>query len=104
MLETTARQDSQRPAVACSGCGWHYAPRPFERPQGIYPMPKRAVGRDVACRYIVRFDGHTYREPTAIDDYEVLLVNRHNEVIARISSLDTFPKPVDTSDFDDIPF
>ena len=79
-------------------------PRPVERPEGIYPIPKKCVGRDVACRYIDRFDGRTHREPTAIDDYEVLLVNRHNKVIAKISSLDTFPKPVDPSLNDDIPF
>ena len=116
-----------RPPVTCRGCGRHYPPHESANVMTFFgnalvscsecdkPKPKpeppifsgrvrHSVGRDVACRYIVRFDGRTHREITAIDDYEVYLVNRHNEVIAIVSSFDTFPKAVDTEIFDDIPF
>ena len=88
-----------------------YAQRPkFPKPKaGMRPgvgfryLYKRTY-RDVACRYIQRFGGSTYKEPTAIDDYEVYLRNRDGEIIATISSFDRFPKPVDTQIFDNIPF
>ena len=120
-----------RPPVTCRGCGRHYEPHQnatvmtfsgFDRvtcsdcsepkkekskppqPPVIFPIPKKTVGRDVACRYIVRCDGRTFWHQTDFDVADVYLQDREGNVIAKVSALDTFPKPVDTSEFDDIPF
>ena len=86
--------------VNCSDC--HLAQ---SKPPGVFPIPKKVVGRDVACRYIIRYDGRTFWHQTDVDVAEVYLKNKHNdEVIAKVGSFDKFPKPIDTSDFDDIPF
>ena len=104
--------------INCSDC-WREKPKPHPKVDAhnqargmrpfcapIFPLQRiiKSTYRDVACRYLERHGGRTYREETAIDDYEVYLVNCHNVVVARISWRDRFPKPVDTSDFDDIPF
>ena len=119
----------QRPAVTCSGCGHHYQPHqsagvmtfignnlvscgncePKEKSKPkpasrVFPIPNKVVGRDVACRYIIRYDGRTFWHQTDVDVAEVYLKNKHDEVIAKIGSFDKFPKPIDTSDFDDIPY
>ena len=54
------------------------------------PKPKRTIGRDVACRYIVRLDGTTFWTDAA----EIYLRNKHGAVIAKVGSFDAFPKPV----------
>ena len=116
-----------RPPVECRGCGRHYpphesanvmtfvgfnlvhcsncdTPKAKPTPPVIFPIPKKTVGRDVACRYIVRYDGSTFWHQTDFDDADVYLQDHFGKVIARVSPFDTFPKPVDTSEFDDIPF
>ena len=118
----------RRPPVTCEGCGRHYgwdecaAVMHYEnfklihcsdcdkpkvekpKPQPVFPIPQKCVGRDVACRYIVRYDGKTFWHQTDADAGEIYLQDREGNVIAKVSAFDTFPKPVDTSEFDDIPF
>ena len=116
-----------RPPVECRGCGRHYEPhqdaavmtfsgnslihcsncdKPKAKPTPpvIFPIPKKTVGRDVACRYIVRYDGRTFWHQTDIDDAEVYLRNAFGVVIAKVGAFDKFPKPVDEIVFDDMPF
>ena len=116
-----------RPPVECRGCGRHYpphesanvmtfvgfnlvhcsncdTPKAKTTPPVIFPIPKRTIGRDVVCRYIVRFDGTTFWQQTDVDDGDVYLRNKHGKVIAKVSQFDTFPKPFDPSLIDDIPF
>ena len=125
MLETTARHDFEAPFVSCKGCAREYAqkesgaalieqigaylvactncdkPEPTPR---IFAIPNKVIGRDVACRYIVRYDGRTFWHQTDVDDAEVYLQDRKGNVIARVSPFDRFPKPLDATEFDDIPF
>ena len=117
-----------RPPVRCRGCGRHYEPHQHApvmtfvgfnlvhcsncdkpkvekpKPQAVFPIPPKCVGRDVACRYIVRYDGRTFWHQTDFDEADVYLQDREGNVIAKVSAFDTFPKPVDTNEFDDIPF
>ena len=90
--------------VNCSDC--HKTK--IEKPKvPIFRYPRRFYKwayRDVACRYLQIFGGRTHREITAIDDFEIYLVDRNDEVIAKVSPFDRFPKPLETTDFDDIPF
>ena len=125
MLETTTRHRFEAPLVKCRGCGRQYShkdwvtvlierigahlvactncrkpkPKPF-----IFPIPNKTVGRDVAIRYIIRYDGRTFWHQTDVDEAEVYLQNKHGTVIAKVSQFDTFPKPVEKSVFDDMPF
>lgn len=84
--------------VACTNCE-----KPKPKPL-VFPIPKKVVGRDVACRYIVRFHGRTFWHQTDVDVAEVYLQNVKGDVIAKVSSFDRFPKPVANSEFEDIPF
>ena len=117
-----------RPPVTCRGCGRHYEPHQntavmtfvgfnlvhcsncdapkAEKPKTpiIFPKPKKCIGRDVACRYIVRFHGSTFWYQTDIDTAEVYLRNAFGDVIAKVGTFDSFPKPVDEIVFDDMPF
>ena len=104
--------------ISCSNCPKPKAEKPLrsvaaliqhqrlkqKRPICPYPKVYKRTYRDVACRYLQQYGGRTYREQTAIDDFEVYLVNPNNIAIATISSLDRFPKPIADVVCDDIPF
>ena len=104
--------------VSCSNCSKPKPKKPLrsvaeliqrqrlKQKRPIFPYPKvyKRTYRDVACRYLQRYGGRTHREQTAIDDFEVYLVNPNNVAIATISSLDRFPKPIEDVVCDDIPF
>ena len=64
----------------------------------------RHVGRDVALRYILRFNGSTFARKTDFDNFEVLLKNPIGVVIATVSMLDTFEKPAAETEVFDIPY
>lgn len=123
LAELTARHSWEAPLISCKGCGRQYSERDWgavfkvrigdhlesctycdkPKPQPrIFPIPKKVVGRDVACRYIIRFDGSTFWHQTDVDVAEVYLQDREGNVIAKVSQFDTFPKT--ESIFDDIPF
>ena len=55
----------------------------------------RVIHRDVACRYLKRFGGHTQKEPTpyAHDAYFVYLFDSEGEKRGEVSMFDKFPKP-----------
>ena len=57
------------------------------------PITKRTIYRDVAVRYLTRFDGNTETIQTEIDDCEVVLKNRYGSIIGQVSMFDKFPKP-----------
>ena len=40
---------------------------------------KRVISRDVACRYLKRFGGHTFKRPNGYGDYFVFLVDHEGE-------------------------
>lgn len=64
----------------------------------------RTVYRDVACRYIRRFEGKTYALQTDVDACEIYLENAEGRIIGRVSMLDKYPKPPPAETFDDMPF
>jgi len=64
--------------------------------------PIRDIHRDIACRYIARFDGSTFAVPTAPDDADIYLRNTYGLTIAKVLPTDRYPKPVEV--FDDIPY
>ena len=68
------------------------------------PITKRTIYRDVAVRYLTRFDGNTETIQTEIDDCEVVLKDRRGKIIGQVSMLDRYPKPPADSQFADMPF
>ena len=62
----------------------------------------RIIYRDVACRYLKRFGGHTEFVKTAADDGYPILVDLDGETRGQVSLFDKFPKPVEI--VDEIPF
>ena len=54
----------------------------------------KEVHRDIACRYIQRFDGSTFAVQTAADDAIIYLRNAFGLTIATVKPTDKFPKPV----------
>ena len=70
----------------------------------VVDHPTRIVHRDVACRYVIRFGGRTFSEQTGIDTCVVYLRSELGVIVGRVSMFDKFPKPVDESIFDDMPF
>ena len=64
----------------------------------------RSVFRDVACRYIQRFGGSTFMIQTDVDDADIYLRNADGFAIATVSAFDRFPKTIDDTELDDIPF
>ena len=90
--------------VSCSDCSEPKAEKPNLKTPVVFSIPNKVIGRDVACRYIVRYDGRTFWHQTDVDVADVYLQDREGNVIAKVSQFDTFPKPLDTTEFDDIPF
>ena len=68
------------------------------------PITKRKIYRDVAVRYLTRFDGNTETIQTEIDDCEVVLKNRYGSIIGQISMFDKFPKPPAAESVADMPY
>ena len=120
-----------RPAVTCQKCDTHYprgkdegnaiyigfrlvqcgncqqvefAAEADSEPRILFPHAYKRTSRDVACRYIQRFGGSTFRVQTDADDCEIYLRNKHGETIASVSLQNRFPEHVDMAIFDDMPF
>ena len=94
----TQRSYSNGVLVACKHC------KPADEPEILFPHVYKRVFRDVACRYIQRFGGSTFAIQTDADDAEIYLRDRFGEVIATVSLLDQFPKPLAESVFADMPY
>ena len=62
----------------------------------------RIIYRDVACRYIKRFGGHTEFVQTAADDGYIILVDLDGETRGQVSLFDKFTKPIEI--VSEIPF
>ena len=60
--------------------------------------PIRDIHRDIACRYIQRFDGSTFAVPTAADDADIYLRNALGLTIAKVMPTDRYPKPAEVFD------
>ena len=55
--------------------------------------PIREIHRDIACRYIQRFDGSTFLVPTAPDDADIYLRNAFGLTIAKVMPTERYPAP-----------
>ena len=55
----------------------------------------RIIYRDVACRYLSLFGGHTEFVQTAADDGYPVLIDLDGETRGQVSMFDTFPKTVE---------
>ena len=66
------------------------------------PATGRIIHRDVICRYLKRFGGHTEFVQTAADDGYPILIDIDGETRGQVSLFDKFPKPVEI--VDEIPF
>ena len=56
------------------------------------------IHRDIAMRYITRFDGSTFAVPIAEDDAEIYLRNAFGLTIAKVMPTDKYPKPAPVFD------
>ena len=56
--------------------------------------PIKEIHRDIACRYISRFDGSTFAVPISENQADIYLRNAFGLTIARVSMFDRYPKPV----------
>lgn len=63
----------------------------------------REIHRDVAVRYLQRFDGQTFAVQTSVDTAEIYLENAKGSVIGKVLYTDKYPKPPDC-DFSTMPF
>ena len=69
------------------------------------PKTKRTIYRDVAMRYIIRFEGKSDAVQTDADACDVFLKNRYGQIIGQVSAFDRFPKPPPAdSEFADMPY
>ena len=66
------------------------------------PARDRIIKRDVACRYLRRFDGETRWVQTGPDTGYPILIDADGERRAIVDAFDAFPKPTPVSS--DIPF
>lgn len=64
----------------------------------------RKVHRDIACRYIERYQGETFAVQTEIDDCKIYLRNANGKTIAEVLSTDRYPKLPSVTDFHEIPY
>ena len=68
------------------------------------PNAKRTIYRDVALRYIIRFEGKTEAVQTDADACDVFLKNRYGQIIGQVSAFDKFPKPPPAESVADMPY
>ena len=64
----------------------------------------RKIHRDIAIRYLERFQGETYAVQTEIDDCKIFLRNAEGKTLAEVLSTDRYPKLPSVADFHDIPY
>ena len=69
-----------------------------------HPAHQRTIYRDVAIRYLTRFNGNTQTIQTHIDNCEVVLKNRYGSIIGQVSMFDKFPKPPPAESVADMPY
>ena len=60
--------------------------------------PIKEIHRDIAARYITRFDGSTFAVQTDVDDADIYLRNAFGLTIAKVLATDRYPKPVEVFD------
>ena len=65
--------------------------------------PIKETHRDIACRYIARFDGSTFAVPTAPDNADIYLRNAFGLTIAKVMPTDRYPT-AHTETATEIPF
>ena len=65
---------------------------------------KRTIYRDVAMRYIIRFEGKTDAVQTDADACDVFLKNRYGQIIGQVSAFDRFSKPPPAESVADMPY
>lgn len=70
--------------------------------EGMKPI--REIHRDVAVRYLERYEGHTFSVQTEIDDCDIYLCNAFSLAIAKVLPTDKYPTPPSDEVFDDIPY
>ena len=65
--------------------------------------PIREIHRDIAVRYIQRFNGSTFSVQTAADDCDIYLRNAFALTIAKVLATDKYPSDAETP-VQDLPF
>ena len=101
--------------VSCSECRRREIQKVSQRMQArlaqhlaqrANPPPKntRTIYRDVAMRYIIRFEGKTDAVQTDADACDVFLKNRYGQIIGQVSAFDRFPKPPPAESVADMPY
>lgn len=64
----------------------------------------RTIHRDVAIRYLQRFDGQTFAVQTGADTAEIYLEDAKGSVIGKVLYTDKYPKPPPPEAFADMPY